>query len=71
MLTLFGNASTPYNGDASGFGRYTEYQFDGEGCLVGAKYIDYLLDKGRVSGARDGEDNFHVFYYLLAAATEV
>jgi chitin synthase len=37
--------------------------------MVGAKYIDYLLEKTRVTGAEDGGRNFNIFYYLLAGAT--
>ncbi|KAJ3417367.1 hypothetical protein HDV05_004832 [Chytridiales sp. JEL 0842] len=69
VFGAFGNACTARNKDASCFTRYTEYQFDERGRMVGAKYIDYLLEKSRVTGSEDGGRNFNIFYYLLAGAT--
>ena len=37
--------------------------------MVGAKLIEYLLEKTRVSGPLDGGRNFHIFYYLLEGST--
>ncbi|KAI8910359.1 chitin synthase-domain-containing protein [Gorgonomyces haynaldii] len=68
VLSAFGNATTPFNPDASCFTRYTEFQFQ-KGKMVGMKLIEYLLEKSRVSGPVDGGYNFHIFYYLLAGAT--
>jgi chitin synthase len=58
ILAAFGNAATPFNKDASCFSRYTEYQFNDKGAMVGAKFIDSLLEKSRVAGAEDGGRNF-------------
>ncbi|KNC98434.1 uncharacterized protein SPPG_06138 [Spizellomyces punctatus DAOM BR117] len=69
VLSAFGNAQTPFNKDASCCSRYSEYQFNSQGKMVGLKLIDYLLEKSRVSGAEDGGRSFHIFYYLLAGAT--
>ncbi|KAI8920098.1 chitin synthase-domain-containing protein [Powellomyces hirtus] len=69
VLDAFGTARTRLNPSSSRFGRYTEYQYDGHGRMVGAKMLDYLLEKDRVSATPSDERNFHIFYYLLAGAT--
>ncbi|KAI9359285.1 chitin synthase-domain-containing protein [Zopfochytrium polystomum] len=69
IFQSFGHACTATNSEATCFARYTEFQFNSKGRMVGAKYIDYLLDKSRVTGAEDGGRNFNIFYYLLAGAT--
>ncbi|KAG0177839.1 hypothetical protein DFQ29_004285 [Apophysomyces sp. BC1021] len=45
-----------------------EIQFNERGRMVGAKTLNYLFEKQRVARPR-GEQNFHVFYYLLAGAS--
>jgi chitin synthase len=70
VLESFGNARTMYNPNASRFGKYTELQFTERGRLCGVKTLDYYLEKNRVSGFPSGERNFHIFYYLLAGATQ-
>ncbi|KAJ3127640.1 hypothetical protein HK100_009642 [Physocladia obscura] len=69
LLDAFGHATTIDNPNSSRFGRYTEYQFDDRGKLMGAKLLTYLLEKSRVvnSNHEDGR-NFHAFYWLLAGA---
>ncbi|CAG8504297.1 3540_t:CDS:2 [Ambispora gerdemannii] len=69
ILESFGNAKTLQNNNASRFGKYTELQFNERGRLIGAKTLDYLLDKNRVANVSSSEKNFHVFYYFLAGAT--
>lgn len=69
ILSAFGHATTPHNQDASCFTHYTELQFDSKGKMVGAKLIEYLLEKGRVTGPFDGGKTFHIFYYLLEGAS--
>ncbi|KAI8818378.1 chitin synthase-domain-containing protein [Fimicolochytrium jonesii] len=69
ILDAFGTARTLLNPSSSRFGRYTEYQYDSHGRMVGAKMLDYLLEKDRVSATPADERNFHIFYYLLAGAT--
>ena len=69
VLESFGSARTLYNPNASRVGMYTELQFSDRGRLVGAKTLDYYLERNRVAGAPSGERNFHIFYYLLAGAS--
>ncbi|CAH1759161.1 10719_t:CDS:2 [Entrophospora sp. SA101] len=69
ILESFGNAKTLINNNASRFGNYTELQFNERGRLIGAKTLDYLLEKTRVSNVPANERNFHVFYYLIAGAS--
>ncbi|KAF7335174.1 Glycosyltransferase family 2 protein [Mycena sanguinolenta] len=69
VLESFGNARTLFNPNASRFGKYTELQFGDRGRLQGIKTLDYYLERNRVSGAPNGERNFHIFYYLVAGAT--
>ncbi|KAJ7506209.1 glycosyltransferase family 2 protein [Mycena galericulata] len=64
VLESFGNARTLFNPNASRFGKYTELQFSDRGRLQGIKTLDYYLERNRVSGAPNGERNFHIFYYL-------
>ncbi|KAJ3190616.1 hypothetical protein HK101_008533 [Irineochytrium annulatum] len=69
ILEAFGNARTADNTSSSRFGRYTEYQFDEAGKLIGAKLLDYLLEKSRVVSVPQDERNFNVFYQLMAGAS--
>ncbi|KAJ3296371.1 hypothetical protein HDU79_006850 [Rhizoclosmatium sp. JEL0117] len=70
LLDAFAHAATTDNPNSSRFGRYSEYQFDDRGKLVGAKLLTYLLEKSRViSTNHDDARNFHVFYWLLAGAS--
>lgn len=69
ILEAFGNAKTLQNHNASRFGRYTEVQFSERGRVMGAKILNYFLEKRRVTEAHSDERNFHAFYYLLAGAT--
>jgi len=71
ILQAFACAASNSNPNASCVGRYTEYQFDSQGKLVGAKYLDCLLDKRRVTSAAlvDGGRSFHIFYQLLAGSS--
>lgn len=64
ILNVFGNATTPFNSDATCFVKYFEFQFH-KSKLVGMKAIEYLLDKSRITIALDGGFSFHIFYYII------
>lgn len=68
VLSAFGNATTPFNQNATCFTKYFELQCS-KGKMVGMKAIQYLLEKSRVSGSTDGAYTFHIFYYLLEGLT--
>ncbi|KAI9208155.1 chitin synthase-domain-containing protein [Polychytrium aggregatum] len=70
LLESFGHARTANNPNSSRFGRYIEFQFDTDGKMVGMKVLPYLLEKARVTHVPKEERSFHVFYQLLAGATE-
>ncbi|KAF9933888.1 hypothetical protein FBU30_004056 [Linnemannia zychae] len=71
IMEAFGHAKTSLNDNASRLGRFTELQFNERGRLVGAKILDYFLEKKRISRSASTPDerNFHIFYQLLAGAT--
>lgn len=69
LLEAFGNAQTEKNDNSSRFGKYTELVFTNGGKVLGSDISIYLLEKSRVSdpgGENEGEQNFHMFYYLFA-----
>ncbi|KAK9709660.1 hypothetical protein K7432_008882 [Basidiobolus ranarum] len=69
ILEAFGNAQTEHNVNASRFGNYTEIQFNGRGRVIGAKILDYILEKSRLTPDTRGQKNFHIFYYVCGGAT--
>lgn len=54
------------NNNSSRFGKYLELMFDDGGSVCGAAMFSYLLEKSRVTVRNDKEQNFHVFYQLIA-----
>ncbi|CAO3597269.1 unnamed protein product [Absidia cylindrospora] len=69
VLEAFGHTKTAYSKNASRYGKFIEVQFNERGRMVGAKTLNYLLEKLRVTRSMSGEQNFHVFYYLLVGAS--
>ncbi|KAJ8373293.1 hypothetical protein AAFF_G00266490 [Aldrovandia affinis] len=70
VLEAFGNAKTVHNDNSSRFGKFIQVNYLESGVVRGAVVKTYLLEKSRVVSREPSERNFHVFYYLLAGASE-
>ncbi|MGH0115360.1 UNVERIFIED_CONTAM: hypothetical protein FKN15_006788, partial [Acipenser sinensis] len=66
----FGNAKTAHNNNSSRFGKFIQVNYHETGTVRGAYVEKYLLEKSRLVYQEHNERNYHVFYYLLAGASE-
>uniref|UniRef100_A0A8C5ERK2 Unconventional myosin-IXa-like n=1 Tax=Gouania willdenowi TaxID=441366 RepID=A0A8C5ERK2_GOUWI len=70
VLEAFGNAKTAHNNNSSRFGKFIQVNYQESGTVRGAYVEKYLLEKSRLVYQGHNERNYHVFYYLLAGASE-
>ncbi|CAJ0928533.1 unnamed protein product, partial [Mesorhabditis belari] len=68
VLEAFGHASTHLHRDSTRFLHMFQLGFDKAAALRCAKIQCCLLDTDRIARNIEGENNFHVFYYLWEGA---
>jgi len=71
ILEAFGNAKTVRNDNSSRFGKYVTLLVDkGNRKILGARLINYLLEKSRIVQQAKDERNYHIFYHVLQGGDE-
>lgn len=70
ITEAFGNAKTARNANSSRFGKYLQVFFSTSGAVAAGGLQTYLLERPRVSQIAKDERSYHVFYELLAGASD-